>query len=153
MRRSCRLSAPGHQLRQKDERRGASLNHSSLIICNLITLGAREASERVVAGYLKLEAFERGDARRVVREKQYAAQAQLVQNLRADPVVATFAVASLDACLILRQTLLLHNLVGAQLVNEVEVVLPLAQVQDDAAPFGRDALKRGVELKARVVYE
>src|SRR5947209_9477638 len=89
----------------------------------------------------------------MVREQEYAPQAQVVEYLRADAVVPVFAVAGLDAGLVLRQALLAHELVRAKLVDEVEVVVALSQVQDDAATRRRDALKGGVELKARVVYE
>src|ERR1043166_1369176 len=104
-------------------------------------LDARRRAERHVADDLQLEAFERGDLRRVVRQEQDAAQAKLVQYLRADAVVAVFAVAGLDRRLLLRQPLLLHELVSAELVHEVEVVVALAQVEDDAPALGGDALQ------------
>src|SRR2546421_13113907 len=116
------------------------IQHSSFRIHRSPFL-ARGRAERHVADDLQLEAFERRHPRRVVREQQYAAQAQLVEYLRADAVVAVFAVAGLDARLVLRQALLLHELVGAELVYEVEVVVALPQVEDDAAPLGRDALQ------------
>src|SRR5438270_2220757 len=88
------------------------IHHSSFRIHHFLFI-ARWASERHVADDLQLEAFERRHTRGVVREQQYAAQAQLVQYLRADAVVSVFAVAGLDARLLLRQAPLPHELVGA----------------------------------------
>src|ERR1044072_8558746 len=94
---------------------------------NLVRLTvACRRPERDVADDLQLEAFERGDARRMIREQQDTTQAQLVEYLRADAVVAVRAVTGLEARLLLRQPPLVHKLVGAELVDEVEVVLPLA---------------------------
>src|SRR5204862_2026332 len=108
---------------------------------------------RHAADYFKLEAFERRHLRGMVREQEYAPQAQVVEYLRADAVVPVFAVAGLDAGLVLRQALLAHELVRAKLVDEVEGVVALSQVEYDAAPRRRDELKGGVQLESRVVYE
>src|SRR3989440_855422 len=128
-------------------------HYSSLITQHFLSFLARGSAERHAADYLQLEAFERRHLRGVVREQEYAPEAQLVEYLRADAVVPVFAVAGLDAGLVLRQALLAHELVRAELVDEVEVVVALAQIEYDAAPRRRDALKGGVQLESRVVYE
>src|SRR5205807_4662338 len=104
------------------------IHHSSFRIHHSL-LVARGRAERHAPDYLKLEAFERRHLRGMVREQEYAPEAKLVEYLRADTVVPVFAVAGLDARLVPRHALLAHELVRAKLVDEVEVVVALAQIQ------------------------
>src|SRR5947209_18202147 len=89
----------------------------------------------------------------MIGQQQYAAQAQLVQDLCADAVVAVRAVTSLNACLLKAKPALLHQRISLQLVNQIKIVLALPQVEHDASPCGCYLFKRSLKLKARRAYE
>src|SRR3954468_11314817 len=95
-------------------------------------------------------AFETDELPRVVREQPHAADAQILEDLHADPVVALVglepeALVGLDGV-----EALVLQLVGADLVGQADAAPLLVEVEEHAAAFGGDPCHRGVELRAAV---
>src|SRR4051794_4657057 len=102
-------------------------------------------------GDLQSIALEAGALRRVVRQEPHRRDAEVDEDLRADPVVARVRrEAELDVRLDGVAALLLE-LVREELVRQSDrPPLVPAHVQEDAATLSRDPFHRGFELLAAV---
>src|SRR5882724_3844624 len=89
----------------------------------------------------------------MIRKQEYLSQTQIMEDLRPNTVVAINSITGFQACLTLAQSALLHNIVGAQLIDEIKAVVALAQIQNYTARLTCDFLQRRMKLKAGVVNQ
>ena len=110
--------------------------------------------ERDPVDDLEAEAVETAVLRRVVRHEPHRGDAEVDEDLRADPVLAGVdrqaeVLVRLDGV-----AALLLQPVGAHLVPEPDAAALVApEVHDDALALGRDLAERGVELHAAVAAQ
>src|SRR5688572_29785641 len=124
----------------------------------LVLLGLQVAPARVGGGHLERQAshdleavaLQPDELPRVVRHEPDLVEPQLVEDLRADPVVA---LVGLEAQRLVggdRVVTLVLELVGHDLVHEADAAALLAEVQQHAPAGLADRLQREVELRAAV---
>src|SRR5215207_1176391 len=89
----------------------------------------------------------------MIRKQQYPAQPKVVEDLCSNAVVTIDSVTRLQTRVWFTKSTLLHDVICAQLVDQVQTVFSLAQVQNYTAPFSGDLLQRRVQLKSGVVNQ
>ena len=115
-----------------------------------LVVGVGRRLDRHLLGDREAVALEADDLFRVVGEDADAGQAEVAEDLGADPVVAQVGgQAELEVGLD-RVGALLLQLVGAQLVQQADPAPLLGEVEEDAAALALDHRQRRVELLAAV---
>ena len=113
-------------------------------------LVVRDDLERHLLDHVEAEPVEAGDLLRVVREDPDRGEAEVGEDLVADPPVArVHGEAEREVCLDGVEPLGLE-LVGAQLVEKPDPAALLRHVEEDAAPLARDLRERLLALLAAV---
>src|ERR1051325_4342849 len=87
----------------------------------------------------------------MVRQQENAPQAQLVEDLRADAIIAIEAVTSFGASLTLIHAALLHHRVRAQLMDEIQAMLALTKIEHHALAGFRNFFQSPTKLPAGIV--
>ena len=116
--------------------------------------GFRAGVQRHALDDLHLEARQAGDLARVVGEQLELADAEVVEDLRTDAVVAQVGgkaepLVGLDGV----GVVLVLQRVGADLVEQADAAALLAQVDQHAAALGSDRRERGIALGAAVAAQ
>jgi hypothetical protein len=94
-----------------------------------------------ISNHFKIKTFQRRHSGWIIGQQQNSAQAQLVQNLRTNTIVPIRSIPRFKACVMQAQVLFLHHCVSPQLVHQIQAVLALPQVENDAATCRRNLLE------------
>jgi hypothetical protein len=104
--------------------------------------------ERYAAHHLQAVAFQPRDLAGVVRDDLHLAHAEVVKDLRADPVVALVDRETKLQIRLDRIGAAILQLVRAQFVGEADAATFLVQIEEDTAPRSRDDVQRTVSLRS-----
>src|SRR4051794_18796468 len=87
---------------------------------------------------LKIKCFESVNFRGMIRQKPDLINTEIFQNLCTDTVIVEFSVPSFTLRGLKINTFFLHQRIGLELIDQVEVVFTLSQIKDNAAFFFGD---------------
>ena len=111
----------------------------------------RGLAQRHVAHDFQLETFKGRDFGGVVRQQLYTTEPQVMKYLGPDSVITIRAITGFQARFALADRFFLHHGVSAQLIDQIEAMLALAQIKHHATAGGGNFFQRRVQLKAGVV--